>query len=288
MSIVKGKGGIEAKIVLASIAKDIPIITMQLKYPRWVHGEFLTHRMFSRNASSSRAIPVEKLLDQVRNNPAMPIHWGKNKPGMQANEEIENQDSKYTWIHASRMASRYAKSMSKLGLHKQVVNRILEPYQFMHTVVTATEWDNFFKLRAHKDAQPEIQELALCMKEAMASCDFTKLEPGDWHLPYILEEEYYYPTDMLQKASVARCARVSYLNHDKTNSDIEKDLRLAEKLLEAGHMSPCEHQATPMHDPTSAQHYSPTNWQVGVTHMDKEFNLYSGNFRSWVQYRQTL
>lgn len=286
--MIKGKGGIEVSIVAASIANYVPIITMQLKYPRWVHGEFLTHRMFSRNSSSSRAIPVDRILDQVRNTPAIPIHWGKNQPGMQAEVELESDDIKYTWIHSSRMASRYAESMSKLGLHKQVVNRILEPYQFMHTVVTATEWSNFFKLRAHKDAQPEIQELALCMEEAIAYCEFTKLKTNQWHLPYILEEEYKYPTEMLLKASTARCARTSYLNHDKTNPDIEKDLQLAEKLLEAGHMSPMEHQATPMHDPISAQHYSPNNWQVGVTHMDKEFNLYSGNFRSWVQYRQTL
>jgi hypothetical protein len=313
---------ITAKIVADSIANNIRITTLELCYHRFIHASCKTHRaiswddddqyelvlkqdisllddtLLSRNASSSRAIPVDTMLEQVKTNPAMPIHWGRNIPGMQAKEEIDIPEfAKYEWERAAYIAGAKAYSLSCSKVHKQVVNRLIEPFQFIKVIVTATEWDNFFKLRLHEDAQPEMQELARCMKEAMDNNVPTTLEHGEWHLPYITDDDiYYYGTDgknfeehqkVLPKISAARCARVSYLNHDNSNPDVSKDIALADKLLAAGHMSPFEHQATPMHY-VEGYDISCVDHENGITHMDKNGFLWSGNFCGWLQYRQTL
>lgn len=285
---------ITAKVIADSIANDIRLTTLELEYPRFIHSEFMTHRMFSRNSSSSRAIPVVKMLDKVRNDPATPIHWGKNKPGMQADEQLDSLSGIGYWIGAAGCMVDIACDMSNDGYHKQIVNRLLEPFQHIKVIVTATEWDNFFNLRLHKDAQPEMQELARCMKQAMDESTPVELLPGEWHLPYIKEEEWkdddsedYFTLEELKKCSVARCARVSYLNHDDTNPSIEDDLKLYDRLLEAGHMSTFEHQSTPM-DKVIENDYEMPSFDNGVTHMDRNYNLWSGNFKGWIQYRQIL
>ena len=279
---------ITAKIIADSIStKGVRITTMELNYPRFIHSEFMTHRQFSRNASSSRAIPVEKQIHQVFNTPATPIHWGKNQPGMQARKEIDFPTlAQDIWKYASELAVDRAYELKDLDIHKQIVNRLLEPFQYIKVIVTATEYDNFFKLRCHEDAQPEMYELARCMKEAMDSSTPDVLELGEWHLPYIVTEDCYKTTtDNFVKLSVARCARVSYLNHDNENPDIDKDIALADRLLEAGHMSPFEHQATPM---DFAKDTYELTWEKGVTNVDREGYFWSGNFRGFLQYRQLL
>lgn len=277
----EGKGGIKATVVAHSINRINlkEIYTLQLIYPRFIHSEFMTHRMFSRNASSSRAIPVDKMLSQVTKNPAMPIHWGVNKPGMQASEELQNTAYvKADWLCAAGAAIGCASSLKDYGAHKQVTNRLLEPFQFMNVVVTATEWDNFFKLRLHPDAQPEIQELSRCMYEAMDRSEPQTLPEGYWHAPYIkggmCDDENFL------LASVARCARVSYKNHDHTNPVFRKDVELAKHLLSCGHMSPFEHQAKTLEIEFP--------WESGVTHCDNTGHLWSGNFQGFIQYRQIL
>jgi thymidylate synthase ThyX len=235
----------DVKIIADSVGpRGNRITTMQLCYPRFIHAEFMTHRVFSRNASSSRAIPVAKLIEQVRNNPVMPVHWGKNQPGMQADEELSPENIgavRGIWRDAAYRAANYAETMARFGAHKQIVNRILEPWQWMHTIVTATEWDNFFALRCHKDAQPEIRRLAEFMRETQHRSVPKKLDYGQWHLPYVNteieddgEQSYrhkmffdppieghpgacgvqFLNLEQALKASVARCARVSYLTHD--------------------------------------------------------------------------
>ena len=269
---------ITAKVIEDSTCTHgVRIITLELQYPRFIHSEFMTHRVFSRNAMSSRAIPVEKMIEQVRSNPAAPIYWGANKPGMQAAEEIrDTMEAKQQWSMAARQAADRAESMMAIGLHKQVANRILEPFQWMRTIVTATEWDNFFVLRAHPDAQPEFQALAKAMKAAMdKSKPADRGRPGyqdqasSWHLPYIKpgEREYYLPS-LLPKLSAARCARVSYLTHDGEDPKVDKDLELFNRLVGANpiHASPVEHQAYPAHDACER----------------------SGNFVGWMQYRQVM
>ena len=302
---------ISAKVICDSISPSgVRLTTLELQYHRFVHSEMMTHRIFSRNASSSRAIPVEKMLKQVKENPAIPIHWGKNRPGMQAREECNNlvtmdwdyyNDCECTgtremaWKEAADNAGSKARAFGFAGYHKQVVNRLLEPFQWISVVVTATEWDNFFKLRLHKDAQPEIQELARCMKTAMNESIPVELQPGDWHLPYvrsdIQEDELWeglntvcpvFNYEKAIKCSVARCARVAVLKHDGTYPSIEDDLKLYDRLVGSSpeHASPCEHVATPMDNPS---------FDIpGISHMDKFGNYWSGNFKGWRMYRKIL
>lgn len=268
---------IEAKIIADSVAQNgARITTLELQYPRFIHGEVMTHRVFSRNAMSSRAIPVAKMLEQVRNNPAMPVYWGANQPGMQAAAELDGQalsDAKAAWMSAAEAAADVASAMEKIGLHKQIANRVLEPFQWMRTIVTATQWDNFFSLRCHPDAQPEFQALAVLIRDAMAAGlaqPRNYLWEGDraWHLPYVsVEERDLYRLDVLLKLSTARCARVSYLTHDGATPDVQKDVGLYERLVgsEPRHSSPAEHQA-----------------RAGFN------ESMSNNFRGWVQHRAYL
>lgn len=271
-----------AKIIEDSISPDgIRLATMQLKYWLPIHAEFLTHRVFSRNAASNRAIPVAKVIDQVRNDPAGPIHWGKNQPGMQAREELTGDDligAKAMWANAAKIAATNAEAMATLAVHKQVANRLLMPYQWMHVIVSATEWDNFFELRDHPDAQPEIRALAQEMKAAMDASTPKLLQPGEWHLPYVSEQERQeHDVDTLKKISTARCARVSYLTHSGENPVVEKDIELYERLVGATplHASPCEHQATPDTLLSAFQ----KQWGHPAMH---------GNFTGWIQFRKQI
>lgn len=302
---------ISAKVICDSISPSgVRLTTMELNYHRFIHAEAKTHRilslddeeyeivlkqdvdlmddpMLSRNASSSRAIPVEKMLKQVEDTPAFPVYWGKNQPGMQAREEIECPPlAQDVWKYASELAVDRTYELTDLDTHKQIVNRLLEPFQWIKVIVTATEWDNFFKLRLHKDAQPEMMVLAEHMKKAMDESIPIELQPGDWHLPYVDLGDFDDSGDPILEAikcSVARCARVSYLNHDNSTPNIEKDIALADKLLEDGHMSPFEHVATPMKLDSFNVHA-----EKGITHIDKYDNLWSSNFRSWIMYRNLL
>lgn len=240
---------IEAKIIADSISEaGARITTMELRYPRFIHAEVLTHRQFSRNASSSRAIPVRKMLAQVWSDPAMPEHWGANQAGMQARSElagVRRTAARWLWRAAGKAACGFTWLAMRLGLHKQVANRLLEPWQRISVVVTSTEWDNFFALRAHPDAQPEIRALAEQMRDAMAASTPRLLLTGQWHTPYFLDG--HSDSGLGLKCSVARCARVSYLTHDGKKSDLRDDSALHDKLLGGNppHLSPFEHQATP-------------------------------------------
>lgn len=275
---------IEAKVIEDSISNEGKrLTTMQLVYPRMVHSELMTHRVFSRNASSSRAIPVKKMIEMVRDNPAMPIYWGKDKPGMQANETIQHVGAAQDiWLRAARNAANIAEEMACLGLHKQVANRILEPFQHMHTLVSSTEWGNFFALRCHPDAQPEMQALANAMRDALDASTPKELKHGEWHLPYVTEDErndgYFQGGrgDMLCRISTARACRVSYLRHDQYAPSIKDDLALCDKLMSSRpiHASPFEHIATP--------DILIVDGEGGKAWAAKEFHR---NFVGWIQYR---
>ena len=284
------------EIVADSISQEgIRLPTFQLRYPRLIHSEFMTHRVFSRNASSSRAIPVAKMIEQVRNDPAMPIHWGKNQAGMQAREEIQHVGAaKDFWLLAANQAADIAEEMMNLGLHKQVANRILEPYQYISVILTSTEWYNFFSLRAHEDADPNIHDLAIKMKVAAAASTPKELQPGEWHLPYVTDEDRraanHGPSQtpewgLLRKISAARCCRVSYLKHDGTKASIEEDLTLCDRLAGAVpiHASPFEHQATP--DYVSGTH---RNAKTGKWEDVWDSQHLHGNFTGWIQNRKIL
>lgn len=252
------------------------LITMQLRYPRIVHSELNTHRVFSRNASSSRAIPVAKMIEQVRTDPAAPYVWTTNKPGMQGDVVTDPElIAKYDqmWIEAANQAADNAEVLMGEGLHKQVVNRILEPFQWISVIVTATEWANWFELRNHKDADPTIKRLAEVMLAAMEESEPKHLIAGEWHLPYVSKEEKSaLPIATLVKISAARCARVSYLTHDGAFPDVDKDIALYERLVGSRplHASPIEHQARVI---------NLNNDEIGL----------NGNFSPlWVQHRKLL
>lgn len=306
---------IKATVIADSVhhATGTRITTFELVYPRFIHSEFMTHRVFNRNASSSRAIPTSKFIEQVRNEPVMPSHWGKNQKGMQAFEELsedQRSDAIFIWNQAASSAATYAEMLRRGQVHKQIVNRILEPFTHIRVVVTSTSWANFYGLRDHVDAQPEIRLLAQAMKKAHEESVPQKLKKGDWHLPYIRRidciNSYDHckyqrvtcdkPSDeevlgLLLKVSAARCARASYNNFEGRPSTIEEDLGLFAKLVENQpiHASPTEHQATPMlFGDKFINNQNPLTWEQGVTSMDREGKLYSGNLLDFIQFRKLI
>ncbi len=305
---------ISAKIVAhsKSSVNSKEIVTFELIYPRFIHSELMTHRLFSRNAASSRAIPVAKMLEMVRTSPAMPVRFGANQAGMQ-DKGVDHDASipgwdgngiggkigdwipdcftpKGAWTMAARTASMYAEAFSIAGYHKQVVNRLLEPFQWMKTVMTATELDNWFWLRDHADADPTIAALASKMWEVLQSSVARELEVGMWHMPYY-GDGYWgcLSPDSLEDAlaiSSSCCAQISYRRLDDS---LEKAKDIFDKLINSKpcHASPTEHQATPTDYPHC--------WDItelsgidGATHIDREGNVWSGNFKNWIQHRQLI
>ena len=288
---------IEAKIICDSVGPNgVRLTTFVLKYPRFIHSEFMTHRVFSRNASSSRAIPFEKQMQMIREDMAMPIEFRKNQRGMQAGEAIENQQlARDTWIEAGHSAIAYAEELNALGIHKQYVNRLVEPYAHISVVVSATELTNFFALRHHHMAQPEIAELAKQMWDLYSTNKPTQLKAGQWHLPFISQEEVntYINTASegseflysdLVKMSVARCARVSYLTHEGKVPSKEDDFKLYDRLLGSApiHASPAEHQGKALNSERFVLDFDSGHYPVSTA------NDFSGNLRGWEQYRKTL
>lgn len=308
----------EVDVVADSISEvDERIVTFVLTYPRFCHSELMTHRLFSRNAMSSRAVPVDKMIEHVENNTAQPIHWGKNKAGMQASEEC-NEDvvvdlnfilsglsykisRNEAWKESMKFAVTMAEGFHFAGYHKQIVNRILEPYQLMRTVVTATSYDNWFWLRDHKDAQPEIKVLAGMMLEKLNASQSRILHHTEWHVPFYERgvwsghyfddatneevDKYGNTLETALKISASCCAQASFRKADES---IEKATNIYDKLvgMEPPHFSPFEHQAKPMATP-KIDSLSALS-EKGVTHVDKLGKVWSGNFRGWVQNRQLI
>lgn len=241
------------------------ITTFELVYPRFIHSELMTHRMFSRNAASSRATPTRVLLKEVEENPVMPAVWRKNRPGMSGGEEFDEHYSAYfrgLWDKAAQRARIAAASMAHMGLAKETVNRLLEPFLRIRTLVTATEWDNFFLLRRDKaHVQPEMYELATAMWDALMK---SKPVKRHYHLPYMEEDlpgkALSTPSREYTLASAARCARVSYLTHEGAETTMLKDQKLAGQLLRNRHLSPFEHIAIALNDPDEAR-FNLRGWQ---------------------------
>lgn len=313
---IEGKGNITAEIVADSVSPTGKrITTYVLEFHRFILPEFNTHRLFSRNAASSRAIPVSKMIEHMMYNSAEPVHWGKNQSGMQAKEELEQPHKirvQQTWTEAKFNAIDAANKMHNEGAHKQIVNRILEPFQMIRVVCTATEYDNFFHLRYHTDAQPEISALAECMWLAREHSVPEVLQPGEWHVPFVntsrdaAGKRYYWnfisETEKVEisledalKVSASCCAQVSYR---KLDTSLEKALDIYNKLvtMKPVHASPLEHQGTPFKYPNGAYETCPgkptnfTNTENGLTHWKNNLKMSpcSGNFEGWIQYRQLI
>lgn len=273
----------QAKVLVDSIASGARLTTMEVCFPRFLLPEFNTHRDFSRNSASSRAMPVEKRIAQVRDNPFVPEAFGVNKRGMQATETLDERDdskARDAWLRARDAAVEQADALVSLGVHKQHANRLLEPYAWHTVVVSATEWDNFFNLRTHKDAQPEMQIIAKMMRDAYEASAPRELREGGWHLPYIgpddIDRIYDAVASMDGNAlrvavctSVVRCAAASFERQHAERS-IEDILLRHDNLAASAHWSPFEHQAK-------------------VAERSKGELPRPGNFRApWLQYRKTF
>lgn len=257
---------IQARVECDSIGENGERLTTIVgTLPRFMLPELNTHRVFSRNSASSRAIPMAKTIARVQTDPAVPVEFGSNQPGMQAGEEDEvvAKSAREVWLAARDSAVEHAQMMEHMGIHKQVTNRILEPFMWHEVVITATEWDGFFDQRISELAQPEIRVFAEAVKEAMDASEPEEVGVDGWHLPFIQPDEKNLTHKVQVAASVARCARVSYLNHDGVR-DVEKDIDLFIKLVtaEPPHASPLEHIAmwTPATAPAGAYRNFTRGW----------------------------
>lgn len=227
-------------------SNNVRMRTFEIEYPRFILAEVNTHRMLSKNSASSRAIPTAKMISHIEENMAMPVYWGKNQPGMQAAEEVDEETKLSAiacWKDACAEAAVFANKLNSYGLHKQVVNRVTEPWMTMKTVISGTEWANFYHLRRDKDAQPEFKALADAMFDAETASTPVLLKHGEWHLPYVRSKhneegvlEYFDSDDQLVPLEDARiisaacCAQVSYRTLDDT---FEKCQSIYKRLIES-------------------------------------------------------
>lgn len=304
-----------ANVLVDSINEhDVRLTSIQVNVPRMVLPELISHRALSRNSASSRAIPVNKLISSVLDNPFIPDRFGANQSGMVAEEFLGPEDealAREAWLRARDLAvlgavglnggidsvsdrtlrarlttlrESYDYQFMPVGasVHKQLVNRLIEPWMWGVSIVSATDWDNFLALRTDRNAQPQIQQVALHIQEALEDSEPSFLSEDQWHAPLIqpgemelFEADYRVQsgditaTEMMKRIAVGRCARVSYLTHDGRRDPI-KDIELHNRLLLAGHMSPFEQVARPM------------------TATEFAANHYAGNFKGWVQLRKTI
>ena len=357
----------KCEIVADSInSNNNRLTTFLITYPRIIHSELMTHRVFSRNSASSRAIPFEKMVKMVEDDPFIPIAWQEEHKGMQGSEywidddtvtvdegdEYERYTKTYSatehfiteWLEARDLAIAQSYELNRLGVTKQLCNRLLEPFMWHTVLVTATSYENFFELRCPKyhspvdihflhkskkdciaahsnpvnlkifnefsiedwlaidesQAEIHIQALAEAMYDAYNKSTPKELKEGEWHIPFgdkikmsILDQrdlslKFPYITskqDLKCRIAVARCARLSYMTFDR-EIDYEKDVKLYEQLLKSKHFSPFEHVAKCPKSSTLDTYISETD--EGITHCDKDLNLWSGNFKGWIQYRQLV
>lgn len=297
---------ITTKIIKDSInPRGSRLTTAVLTYPKFIHGEVMTHRVFSRNAASSRAIPTPKLLDILENAPALPEYWGVNQAGMQALRELDPchlKESQDIWTATRLFCIEAAKKLNSIGLHKQIANRIIEAWMPITVIVTASDvgLGNWFGLRCHEAAQPEIQVLAYSFLSDYIGSQPTQLDWRQWHIPYSDGHAGQCPpiemdVQTLLKVATARCARISYLNFDGSFS-IQSDCDLHDRLASAGHWSPFEHCAQALIEPSEAfrlypwsnfDTYSPSPEAI---HSPWSSGFFKGGARpsGWGQYRKTF
>jgi len=299
-------GNISAQLLAHSISEQgIPIYGFLLDYPRFIHSEVMTHKMLVKNAASSRAIPMKAIREQIRANTARPVHWGQNQSGMQAKEELPEaaqQKARALWDAARDSALHFSERMEECGLHKQATNRTTEPYQMMRTVLSGTDIKNLIWLRHHPDAQPEFYHLVDMIIKCINNSTPQLLNPGEWHLPFVetvrldsgvliyrdAAGEQIDVSDALRISSSC-CAQASYR---KSDDSLDKANSVFSRLIESEpvHASPTEHQATPMR-PLSwwgRTFIRPSTWEAGVTHIDRDKQLWSAGFRGWIQHRKLI
>lgn len=265
-----------AKSILASINKtnqNYRLDTVLVRIPRIILAELNTHRRFSHNSASTRAVPTSKLIEQVRTDPFIPLQWGKNMPGMQAFEEITDiPRCRQAWIDASRSAADHAERLMQMGLHKQIAGRVLEPFAWTLVLISATEWDNFFRLRDHPDAEPHIRLLAQRIRDARDHATPQFLDSGEFHLPFLTDEEKTLTFENKLILTVARCASTSYKTVDGFDMVVDRARKIFDKLIKSvpAHSSPLEHIAA------ADEYLKIPSWR---------YPQYHRNFEGFRQYR---
>lgn len=295
------------------------LTTFVLTFPRIILAEFNTHRMISKNSASSRAIPFAKMLNMVETNPFIPIAFMKEHKGMQGTDYFEGlsaDELQIEWLAARDAAVKSAKTLSDKGLTKQICNRILEPFMWHKVIATASDLQNFFALRAHEAAEIHIQKLAYTMLDVYNNSIPKQLIAGEWHVPYgdnmdmeqinkfIEKDSGENPNNLFNfnefqmeykvKIATARCARVSYtvVGEEDKPDNYENDIKLHDRLIASGHMSPAEHCAMAMTEDELDQykHYTPRIDNDGKPmfwHVQSDYGV-CGNFHGFKQYRKML
>lgn len=260
----------KGKILADSISPDgARLTTFQITFPRFILPELNTHRAFSRNLSSSRAVSFSKMVEKVVQNPVIP-NFEQNTKQMASTipvDPVTQEQAEQLWLSIRDFAVEKSTLLAELGVHKQWVNRCIEPWLHAEAVVSATEWDNFFGLRCHPDAQPEIRNLAEMMLAGYVLSKPRLVRYDEYHLPFITQEdEDDFEMPDLIKIAIGRLARVSYYTKDGKR-DPKADIQLYERLCLSYplHSSPSEHVARP-----------------GLS------NRFYGNFKGWIQYRKEL
>ena len=284
----------QAEVIEHSVGPDgQQAITMKVRFPRIVLAEFNTHRKLSKNTASSRAIPFTKLVDFIRQQPFIPEYWGANQKGMQADKPISEFNQKFAtfaWKAAIKSAIGVATTLNKLGVHKQLTNRLIESFGYVTVVFTTTDMMNFLTLRNHRDAQPEIQVLANKIHVAFLASTPTMLKHGQWHLPFVLSsEKQFLPLADQLVLSVARCASTSYMTVDGKPMTLQRANEIYYKLIRSDviHATPFEHQLTP-------DRKVDIEWRVAKSKKKlKQSTVWEtpskhGNTVGFIQYRKTL
>jgi thymidylate synthase ThyX len=255
---------ITARVLLDSISpRGHRLTTMVVEYPRFIHSEFMTHRVFSRNSASSRAIPFAKMADAVAVRPALPERWTKNQKGMAVLEQVADPElQEMRWNTIKEMVLEGLYPMYGDDVSKSILNRAIEPWSHIRVLVSATQWKNFFFLRAHPDAMPEFQVLAYRMLDVYLKSKPRLVALDNWHIPFGDQMPQGLSNSDKIKVAVARAARLSYMTMDG-KIDVAKDIELHDRLARAGHWSPFEHCARVVNG-----------------------DALCGNFVGWQQYRK--
>lgn len=305
-----------AEVIQHSVSPEgKEIITFSVKYGLIVHSEWIRHRLLSNSVKSNRAVSMKQIRKEVIEDPYVPIKFGGQQAGMVAIDEDQFGYAKvcrWLWKNSRWGAVGVHWLFEKLKLHKEITNRILNPWQWVRSTTTATDYDNFYKLRLHKDAQKDINVIAKAMHEALQLSEPMLINAGEYHVPYVSRrrtgngELEYYDSDGTQlntqqaiEASCARCARSSYDNHDGTKASYfnratakgRSDQEIYQDLINSDpvHGSCGEHQATPL---VVAYKNKKPIYPAGMTHVSVEDGIlttkyWSGNLLGFIQHRQT-
>lgn len=274
LSLPESNNQMRVSVILDSISTGarLRLTTIHVRVPRIIWPEILTHRMFGRNARSSRAVPAKTMLREIRETPFVPWRWTANQPGMKGKQGHEEQvniseitgtkdddlvSRENAWLTGRDKAVELAEAFAESGYHKQIFNRLVEPYMWIDGLITSCQWNNFFWLRDHEDAEPHFEDAAKLIRQAFSESNAQEIRPGEWHLPYIDDkdrdeaktrfgDDQETAEAFLRKISAARCARISYAPFDG-DASYEAELKRYDLLVRSDrvHASPLEHQATP-------------------------------------------